>query len=154
MIDWRYYDLLFAKARDLPTPYRFGGKVATNDLGKSVASVCAAGLDCSGWQQYALYRASHSRLLLPEGTAWDQAQLLKDRGFRQLAAYRDVAYAKADPSRWFACFLEPRGGEPGHIWLVNAGTTRECHGHVGVGGRNWNAPPLLGCDLALEVTDL
>jgi cell wall-associated NlpC family hydrolase len=110
--------------------YEMGAKPA---LGSDSSTFSLS--DCSGWVRWVLDRAG---LLIPDGSAgqheWCQANLRK-------VSYSDAA-TLADPSRLFIAFIAP---EPiGHVWLLNAGKTMECHGGgVGVSSRPWDTPILL-----------
>ncbi len=117
--------------------YHWGGKAP--DLAADSHTI--EGIDCSGFVQFALARATGGKLVLPQGS-WQQREWCEAHQLYKLAQYTDVRFAERDPGRLFIAFITPRGKTPGHVWLVRAGLTMESFGGRGVGARPWNAQTL------------
>ena len=105
--------------------------------------------DCSGAVRYGLYQATEGMMKVPDGSvnqhAWCDFWKL-----HKLAEYQDIL--EADDSRLFICFIHPTPDEAGHVWLVNAGVTIECHGGKGFARREWDTPVLINnCSAAYEL---
>lgn len=117
--------------------YHWGGKAP--DLAMDSHGI--EGIDCSGFVQFALARATGGKLVLPQGS-WQQREWCEAAGLHKLEKYADVKFAANDPGRLFIAFIKPAGKKAGHVWLVRAGHTMESYGEHGVGARKWNAKPL------------
>ncbi len=130
---------VFGELKARSVLYLWGGKAHPLDADSSTITE----LDCSGFVQYVIAKATDQKLILPEGSV-DQHNWCDARGLRQLSRYSDVQYARDDPNRLFIAFIEPHGKRAGHVWLVCAGKSMESRGVVGVDSRKWNTPVLLG----------
>jgi cell wall-associated NlpC family hydrolase len=93
-------------------------------------------LDCSGFTQFVIARASEQKIILPEGSV-EQHEWVAAHGWRKLDHYADVFYARDDPARLFIAFIAPAEGH-GHVFLVNGGQTLESCGGHGVTSRHWD----------------
>ncbi len=101
--------------------YGFGQKIADLRAYPPVVKLC----DCSGGIRYLVYQATAGFCKMPDGSV-NQHEWCDLEGLHKLEKYADIAYA--DPFRVFICFIPPIFGRAGHVWLVNAGMTLECHG--------------------------
>lgn len=104
--------------------------------------------DCSGFQQFIIFRSSQGGIHLPEGSA-DQHQWCIDNGLEQ-KDYADVC-ANRDYARIFICFMAPTDTHPGHVWCVCAGVTYECYGSGGVNSRTAMVDHPAHCDACFEL---
>ena len=127
--------------------YKLGAKVPLTTDSADIKRI-----DCSGYSRWILARASNQALRMPDGS---QVQLdwVRDQGWRKLAKYADVEYAKNDGSRLFIAFLSPKPGNswPRHVWLVRYAMTMESCGSRGVTSRPWDNVNLRGCKDCFEI---
>jgi hypothetical protein len=94
-------------------------------------------LDCSGFLDWLINRATHGVVDLPAGS-WFENKWFAEHGFAKVP-YLDCA--KVDDRLRLGCF-PARDGIPGHIWLVINGLTIECCGGKGVCRRPWDTSVL------------
>jgi hypothetical protein len=94
-------------------------------------------IDCSGFVQYVLYKASNRSVHLRSGS-WFQ----NDWCSKNLAK---VDYASAlESDGWLRLGYFPgTGTRAGHIWLILDGNTLESHGGKGPDRRAWNDNKLI-----------
>jgi cell wall-associated NlpC family hydrolase len=92
--------------------------------------------DCSGYIRWLVWGAFGVKL--PDGSAnqhaWSQLYL------------PEVPYRKVGPLKdnvLYIAFIAPKGGHPGHVWLLCSGMTIECYGGHGPGRRSWDTEVLL-----------
>jgi hypothetical protein len=111
-------------------------------------------LDCSGFVRYALYRATETKLVIPDGSQnqreWCEKQAA-DKLLHKVSKYENTnKYLTKE--RLFIAFIKPwtNGcGTIGHVWLIGqfdkdiSAETMESYGGHGVGSRPWNARTLL-----------
>ncbi len=100
--------------------------------------------DCSGMSRWLLARATQQGIIaagFPDGSS-NQHDWCRAQGLHSVA-YSDLHYTVNDPGRLFIAFEDPH--PIGHVWLIQAGDTIECHGPRGahLGGRRWNDPVLV-----------
>lgn len=112
--------------------YEMGAKAPS----LSADTSAIAKLDCSGFAEYALWKAAE-----PGTTATDiqegsvvEHDWIAAQGFKPST----VAAAALDDGVLRIAFLAPQGGEPGHVMLVLGGKTLESHGGKGVDRRVWD----------------
>ena len=150
LVDWSLLETVFDHLRRRNCRYKFGAKAPSLDADTEDCPF----LDCSGFTRFAIAKASEQRVIIPDGSV-AQHDWCDESDFRRLAHYSDCGYAAHDPRRWFMAFLEPHAGRAGHVWLVNAGKTRESCGSLGVASRPYDTKVLLArCCAAYEVTRL
>ena len=127
--------------------YRYGAK--PNSLHTPLAAITQ--LDCSGFARLLLAYASWYEIIIPDGSI-SQRQWCEDVGLHHLESYHDISETLLDVRRLFLAFLPPIRSRAGHVWLVRAGNTMECHAGVGVGSRPWDTPVLRrNCDAVYEL---
>ncbi|MDQ3832240.1 MAG: C40 family peptidase [Actinomycetota bacterium] len=115
--------------------YGFGSKAPSLDCDTSKIDR----IDCSGFTRYVLAKATAQRLIIPDGSV-NQHDWAKEH--LQECPYGPTTVGIAISPRLYIAFLSPRGGHPGHVWLVRQAYTRESHGSVGVDARPWDTPVL------------
>ena len=94
--------------------------------------------DCSGFVRWLIDGATAGMVTPPDGS-WNQhdwciQQKFKSDEYLQVAGLGD--------NRLRIAFINPAGGEPGHVWLILNGQTIECCGGRGVCRRPWNTAVL------------
>lgn len=98
-------------------------------------------IDCSGFERFALAKASNQQFIVPDGS-YNILDYFENGGFHKLAKYSDVTLA--DPNRLFIAFILANHngcGDVGHVWNVCNKMTMESHGgvnHNGVDSRQWD----------------
>jgi hypothetical protein len=137
-VDLRTFRSIF-NAMKIRARYNFGAKA--NSLNQRVSDI--TGIDCSGFSQLALHRATGGAAEAPDGSQ-NQRDWCEQIGLHKLAKYSDVQYAARDNSRLFICFIRPltirkTTIKAGHVWFVSEGRTYESSTPTnGVGSRHWN----------------
>ena len=97
--------------------------------------------DCSGLMVYTLKRAWGINVLggSVDIHTWCEKKVLKQVKYSVVAPLSDSIVR--------LCFIEPKGGEPGHVWLCVNGQSFESHGRDngkdGPDRRPWNEAVLL-----------
>lgn len=108
--------------------YRLGAKAPSLDCDSTEIN----SIDCSGWVRYLIYRATHGKVTMPDGS-WTQHEWCKRQGFKK------CAYANAGllDGRLRLAFINPTN-VPGHVWIIHNGQTIESYGGRGPSRRCWN----------------
>ena len=135
-IDLTQLQIVYNKLHTQGVKYGWGAKAPSLDAQCSEIKR----LDCSGFVQFAIAKASDQKVILPEGSV-QQHDWCKTQNLYKLAGYDNLLYTIKDPFRLFIAFIVP-SNHPGHVWLEYMGKTLESHGGVGVDSRKWNTPVL------------
>ena len=90
-------------------------------------------VDCSGLVHYLIHTSSDAKSF-PDGS-WKQWHYLTNKKFKPVD-YKNKASLQ---DGWLRiAFIKPKGGHPGHVWLIHNGQTIESHGGKGPDRRLWN----------------
>ncbi len=132
-------------ALDDKVPYLLGGKPSSIKLttDELLRERGRAGIDCSGFVRWLLFRASSGRVKIPDGSVnqRDRFRALADVAGVAAVPYTDCG--QRDGVLRVAGFTKSARVAVGHIWLVVDGQTAESHGRHGVNRRAWDTPSLL-----------
>ena len=144
-VDLTILNDLFEHMEIRGVPYIWGGK-ANNDLGNpghakngglGTDSINIVGLDCSGFTQFAIYRGTEGKVVVPEGSVeqrdWASTHL------KLAGSYNAVNNGEG----LYWSFFAPHGDRPGHTWMTRQNWTRESKGGIGIYSRPWNHPTLV-----------
>lgn len=102
-----------------------------------------AGIDCSGFVRWILYRASGGKVKIPDGS-WNQRDHFRELARRaSLPASPYATCGLHDGVLRVAGFTKSERVSVGHIWLVHDGQTAESHGGKGVNRRPWDQRSLV-----------
>lgn len=125
--------------------YLLGGKLR---MGSDPPS--ANVVDCSGYARWLIHGATHGKVLMPDGS-WYQQEWCKAQGFKRT----DYNHCALSDSRLRIAFINTKPGKVGHVWLVINGQTIESYGGHGAGRRPWDAPVLKnGVNACYVLTDV
>lgn len=132
MVDLKLVKLLFDRTTGV-CPYKLGAKWP---LGADSSACRGTPVDCSGFVRWILDRCG---VRLPDGSQQQWAYVRDVLGWREVP-YRDLIYAKDDPSRLFIAFKRATQSGHGHVWLIVEGKSIESASNIGgVGSVPWDA---------------
>lgn len=122
---WNVYEHLHLK----PTPYELGAKAPSLWCDTSEIDT----IDCSGFVRYLLARATHGKLIIPDGSA-NQHDWFEQNAPGKVTY--DYACASRDRLGLYIAFIPVGQSGHGHVWFVHRGETWESSPSVnGVGSR-------------------
>ncbi len=125
------------------------------DLGSKprLGSLPGAGFrkaDCSGFVRWLIYAASLGKAKITAGGSVIQRQWCQQQGFK----LTDYKHCALKDNRLRIAFMNPGGGEHGHVWLIINGQTIECYYGHGAGRREWDTSVLKkNVDYCFVLTD-
>lgn len=124
--------LAFLKACETSKP-RVGYKLGAKCKPGAVPGLDFKAIDCSGFVRECVRRATNLGSSFPDGSVV-QHDWVRRQGYERLSG--NMCFAPDNGVK--IAFLNPAGGEPGHVALVHDGKTLESHANVGPDSRGWD----------------
>lgn len=95
--------------------------------------------DCSGFVRYLMYNVTGGDMDIDKrgGTYW-QEEWCKEQKLDKV----EYSTAASNDGWLRIAFIHGSKGHVGHVWLILAGKTIECHGGVGADRRDWDTKVL------------